>query len=210
MTKGEALRALRIILVGLYQSYDSIRRVADDAGVNAVQISFQGSPTDVWHGVLLEAAKSGRIGGIVEIAGDEYGEFAGKLAQAHQAYLDAGQPQPEEPAGGGKSYGTRIDTGGGAYIGGNVNLGGGDFVGRDKIIGGAGSGSAAERAAGQPGQQRRALQAELEQHQGNLARLRAQKAVYALGEEPLRLLNQIEHEEQEIARIQAELQGLGA
>jgi hypothetical protein len=96
---------------------------------------------------------------------------------------------------------------GGAYIGGNVNLGGGDFVGRDKIVGGPASGSAAERAAAQ---QRRALQAELEQHQGNLARLRAQKAVYALGEEPLRLFNQIEHEEQEIARIQTELQRLGA
>jgi hypothetical protein len=52
------------------------------------------------------------------------------------------------------------------------------------------------------------LERELAQHQRNLARLRAQKAVYAAGEEPLSLLNQIDVEEREIARVQAELAAL--
>lgn len=46
----------------------------------------------------------------------------------------------------------------------------------------------------------------LARHQRNLQLLRGKKAVYGAGEEPLSLLNQIDHEEQEIARIKAELQ----
>lgn len=209
MTKGEALRALRAVLVGLYQDRDSIRRVVDDAGVNTAQINFQGAPADIWHSVLLEADKSGRIGSIVQTATDEYPNHAGRLAQAHQAYGEAadppagaGQAQPGAPASGGT-----INTGGGAYIGGNLTIGSGDFVGRDKIVGAPAGGS----GAGQTTDVRRAaLQSELQQHERNLTRLQAQKAVYALGEEPLRLLNQIEHEEQEIERIQRELARLAA
>jgi hypothetical protein len=37
---------------------------------------------------------------------------------------------------------------------------------------------------------------------------RAKKAVYAAGEEPLSLLDQIDHEEQGIQHIQEELDGL--
>lgn len=54
-------------------------------------------------------------------------------------------------------------------------------------------------------EQRQALQELLGRHQRNLQRLQAKKAVYALREEPLSLINQAEHEEEEIARIQAEL-----
>ena len=42
----------------------------------------------------------------------------------------------------------------------------------------------------------------LSQHRHNLARLQGKKAVYASGEEPLSLLNQIEGETREIQRIQ--------
>lgn len=49
------------------------------------------------------------------------------------------------------------------------------------------------------------LEEELKAHQRNLARLRGKKAVYAAGEEPLSLLNQIEAEETEIQRIQQAL-----
>lgn len=58
------------------------------------------------------------------------------------------------------------------------------------------------------GERRRWLEQELAQHERNLARLRNQKAVFAAGEEPLSLLNQIDHEEQEIQRVQAKLDGL--
>jgi len=107
--------------------------------------------------------------------------------------------------------GTVINTGGGPYIAGNVNTGG-DFVGRDKVGSDQIRGSEQETNASievdevTQEERRATLQTSLNQHQRNLIRLQAQKAVYALGEEPLRLLNQIAHEEQEIARIQAELQ----
>ncbi len=53
-----------------------------------------------------------------------------------------------------------------------------------------------------------ALEQELSQYQRNLARLRSKKAVYAAGEEPLSLLNQIEIVERDIQRIEAELASL--
>jgi len=53
-----------------------------------------------------------------------------------------------------------------------------------------------------------ALQRELDQRKRNLHKLREQAAVYATGETPLRLLNQIEAEEKEIRRIEGELENL--
>ncbi len=54
------------------------------------------------------------------------------------------------------------------------------------------------------------LEEELTQHERNWALLHTKKAVYAAGEEPLSLLNQIEHERREIARVRAELQDTGS
>lgn len=70
------------------------------------------------------------------------------------------------------------------------------------------SASAPAHAASKDAAAQQALQNLLTRHQRNLQRLEDKKAVYGLGEEPLSLLNQIDHEEQEIARIQAELQKL--
>ena len=52
------------------------------------------------------------------------------------------------------------------------------------------------------------LKQELAQHKRNLYTLREKAAVYAAGETPLHLLNQIESEEEEIRRIEAELDRL--
>ena len=52
------------------------------------------------------------------------------------------------------------------------------------------------------------LKQELVQHKRNLHMLREQAAVFAVGETPLRLLNQIKAEEEEIRRIEAELERL--
>ena len=72
-----------------------------------------------------------------------------------------------------------------------------------------GQGAATTPESGIPvSEQREMLERELAQHQRNLTRLRAKKAVYASGEEPLSLLNQIDHEEQEIRRVEAELRAL--
>lgn len=50
------------------------------------------------------------------------------------------------------------------------------------------------------------LRSQLGQHRQNLHRLLEQKAIYGNGEEPLRLLNQIEVEQQAIKEIQRKLQ----
>lgn len=52
------------------------------------------------------------------------------------------------------------------------------------------------------------LKRELAQHKRNLYALREQAAVFAAGETPLRLLNQIKAEEEEIRRIEVELERL--
>lgn len=52
------------------------------------------------------------------------------------------------------------------------------------------------------------LELQLSRHQRNLTRLQAKKSVYAVGEEPLSLINQIEAEEREIQRIQKEMEQL--
>jgi len=57
-----------------------------------------------------------------------------------------------------------------------------------------------------PAEERAALQRELDQHKRNLYRLREQAAIYAAGETPLHLLNQIEAEEREIRRIKGALE----
>jgi hypothetical protein len=57
--------------------------------------------------------------------------------------------------------------------------------------------------------ERAALHRELDQHKRNLYKLCEQAAIYAAGETPLRLLNQIEAEEKEIRRIEVKLENLG-
>ncbi len=56
--------------------------------------------------------------------------------------------------------------------------------------------------------ERAALERELAQRKGNLYKLREQAAIYAAGETPLHLLNQIEAEEMEIRRIEEQLRAL--
>ncbi len=56
-----------------------------------------------------------------------------------------------------------------------------------------------------PADNQKSLQAQLLKHQSNLNKLNEQAAIYATGETPLHLLNQIEHEEEEIDRIESEL-----
>lgn len=56
--------------------------------------------------------------------------------------------------------------------------------------------------------ERAALERELAQRKGNLYKLREQAAIYAAGETPLHLLNQIEAEEVEVYRIEEQLRAL--
>jgi hypothetical protein len=56
--------------------------------------------------------------------------------------------------------------------------------------------------------ERAALERELSQRKRNLYKLNQQAAIYAAGETPLHLLNQIEAEEMEIRRIEEQLRAL--
>jgi len=56
--------------------------------------------------------------------------------------------------------------------------------------------------------ERASLEKQLAQHRRNLYKLREQAAIYAAGETPLHLLNQIEAEETEIRRIEEQLRAL--
>lgn len=66
-----------------------------------------------------------------------------------------------------------------------------------------------ESSADGPEDERAALQGELVQRRSNLYKLRKQAAMYAAGETPMRLLNQIEAEKKEIRRIKVMLKNLG-
>ncbi len=56
--------------------------------------------------------------------------------------------------------------------------------------------------------ERAALERELTRRKRNLYKLREQAAIYAAGETPLHLLNQIEAEEMEIRHIEEQLRAL--
>lgn len=138
MTKREALRALRAALLALYDNPISIRRLVDDAGVEAGQINFQGAVQDIWYNVITETERQEQIHALISVVDEPY-QKNGALQQAYAAYqaaeqgraADLSQP-PARP--GAHSTQTTVNTGGGAYIAGNVNTDGGDFVGRDKKV----------------------------------------------------------------------------
>lgn len=137
MTKREALRALRTALLALYDNPASIRRLVDDADVDAGQIDFQGAAQDIWHSVLTAADRQEQIDALVRVVDAPYQKNVA-LQQAYAAYQqldqDSGDTAQTAARRSTQSTQTTINTGGGTYIAGNVNTGGGDFVGRDKKI----------------------------------------------------------------------------
>lgn len=139
MTKREALRALRTALLALYDNPASIRRLVDDAEIDAGQIDFQGAAQDIWHSVLTAADRQEQIDALVRVVDAPYQKNVA-LQQAYAAYQqldqDSGDTAQTAARRSTQPTQTTINTGGGTYIAGNVNTGGGDFVGRDKKING--------------------------------------------------------------------------
>lgn len=137
MTKREALRALRLALLALYDNPISIRRLVDDAGVEAGQINFQGAVQDIWYNVITETERQEQIHALISVVDEPYQKNVA-LQQAYAAYKAAEQgttatlSEPTERSGASSTQ-TTINTGGGAYIAGNVQTSG-DFVGRDKKV----------------------------------------------------------------------------
>ncbi len=137
MTKREALRALRTALMALYDNPMSIRRLVDDAGIEAGPINFQGAVQDIWYSVIMEAERQEQIHALVSVVDEPYQKNA-TLQQAYAAYQQVDQASADKTQTAARvstqPSQTTINTGGGAYIAGNVNTGGGDFVGRDKKV----------------------------------------------------------------------------
>jgi hypothetical protein len=109
---------------------------------------------------------------------------------------DAGESQPPT---GGATYHIHIERGTGIAIGDQARV---EPPSGDRPPPGR---ETAQEDTFAPGDERAALQRELAQHKRNLYKLREQAAIYGAGETPLHLLNQIEAEEEEIRRIEAEL-----
>lgn len=79
---------LRRALAQLYSDTKSVRRVVDDAGLNAGPIDFDSSIDNVWHSILTEARKEGieKVKALCEIAQQEYLEDL-EFARAYEAFL---------------------------------------------------------------------------------------------------------------------------
>ena len=69
----ETFIALRKLSADLYLDVSSIRRDLDDAGIDQSRINFNAKVIDIWHSVLTEAEKSGKIPALLNVVDHEYG-----------------------------------------------------------------------------------------------------------------------------------------
>lgn len=79
---------LQKVLAKLYTDGSSIRRIVDNAGLDAGRITFTASAIDTWHSVLVEADKVHRVEDLLAIVEVEYGENQ-KFQAACHAYRQA-------------------------------------------------------------------------------------------------------------------------
>lgn len=70
-----SFRKLRNIIVDLYPTEVSQRRIAQDAGLNLKQINISGSPVEAWNAILTEAENATMMYALLEVvcSPDEYG-----------------------------------------------------------------------------------------------------------------------------------------
>lgn len=119
ITLREALLVLRSALLALYDSPTRIRRLMDDAGVDAGVINFQEAAQEIWHHVLTLTERTEQTEALVRAVDKPY-QRNKALQQAYQAYQQAKQAVATNlPVG---NSGTQI----------TINTSSGDFVGRDQ------------------------------------------------------------------------------
>jgi hypothetical protein len=70
----ELIPSVRKVLVDLYSSLSSAKRIADDAGVKLSNVDLHGPMTDVWHSILQEASKVNRIDELMAVVQNEYAD----------------------------------------------------------------------------------------------------------------------------------------
>ena len=105
------IQALRNILAELYPEKPRIRRVIDDAELDLARIELDAASLEIWHFILLEGEKVGRIDALLLVIEREYGsnlgfraacnayrQAAGQLGQNYdQGYFPKALPQGSEP-----------------------------------------------------------------------------------------------------------------
>ncbi len=97
-----SFRKLRNIIVDLYPTEVSQRRIAQDAGLNLKQINISGSPVDAWNAILTEAENATMMYALLEVvcSPDEYGTKV-ELRTACDNYLasiaESGELPPVGP-----------------------------------------------------------------------------------------------------------------
>jgi hypothetical protein len=100
---------LQKVLAKLYTNGSSIRRIVDNAGLDAGRIDFSLGAINVWHSVLAEADKVHRVEDLLAIVEEEYRENQGFQA-AYRAYRQANgksgrvESVPEVPVKPGRSW----------------------------------------------------------------------------------------------------------
>jgi hypothetical protein len=93
MPWNPVLTQLRNVLSDLYPDVVDARTVASTAGLPVSRIVLQGRAVNVWHAILEEAEKQGRVEAVIRVALDEYPSHNG-LQAAARAY-----GVPVEPSG---------------------------------------------------------------------------------------------------------------
>lgn len=64
----------RAHLADLYDTPTKARIVASDAGLDMSLIDWTGTMQEIWHGILREAVKSGRLTEVYRLATEQYGQ----------------------------------------------------------------------------------------------------------------------------------------
>lgn len=65
---------LERVLATLYDTSAKARLVIDRAGISAERIDLNGAMREVWHGIVNEAVRSGRLTDLVRIALEDYSD----------------------------------------------------------------------------------------------------------------------------------------
>lgn len=192
-TQAEAIAQHIEVVIGMSNA------IADQASYNFAGAFYQG----LAYGRTVQTAFD--LGCIqIELAAPE-NQAQPKLFAHHgdpkqMTFVRASaMPPASRPERGGK-YNINIQHAQGAVIGDHAQVT--QHFSTQSTTGGGGKMPGEENGSGDTEDQVRAL---LAQHQRNLLQLQQKKAIYAAGEEPLSLLNQIAHEEQEIATLKSRL-----
>lgn len=83
------MQSLRYALCSLYGDISSIKRVAEDAGLNVGEVDFSGSSSNVWSAVLLQAEKESRMPVLLGVTLRDFPSNKGLL----NAIIELSQPE---------------------------------------------------------------------------------------------------------------------